>query len=305
MTRVKNLWAEFAEFWAAAQGKPEEEMTRLWQVLYEGKHPEVFSLYFAPPHFGRWEHLHPALTRYTEEFEQIAEAAGRIQKLVPLLIEAVLTAFDALEDELELEVICFVGVYGTDGFCLPAPDRARAFFALECLADYTPDRVSALIAHEISHGAHAELNRRKNPKISDWDLVNLDRIFPWIAGALFREGLAVAASRRAVPGLAEHEYLFYSPDQWEWCCENAAELAARLLEKLDRRDWNTFAEFFAGGAPLEWPPYPRTGYYIGDRAIERLLSKATLRELAELEFREISQLIRGSLEEIQDGVDQT
>jgi len=161
------------------------------------------------------------------------------------------------------------------------------------------------MAHELSHGVHMELNRKASPGGFDWDLATLDEFFPWIAGALFREGLAVAASRRAVPGLAEHEYLFYSPDQWEWCCENAAELAARLLEKLNRRAWNTFAEFFAGGAPLEWPPYPRTGYYIGYLAVERLLGTVTLRELAELEFREIPQLIRGSLEEIQDGVDQT
>jgi len=273
-------------------------MSRLWQVLYEGKHPEVFSLYFAPPHFGRREHLHPALTRYAEEFEQIAEAAERTQKSVPSLIEAVLTAFNAREGDLVLEGLSFVGVYGTDGFCLPTPDHTKVFFALECLADYTPDRASALIAHELSHGAHAELNRRENLKTSDWDLVNLDRIFPWIAGALFREGIAVASSKRAVPGLPEHDYLFYSRDQWEWCRENEGKLAERLLEKLDHRDWSTFNEFFSGGVQREWPPYPRTGYYIGYLAIERLLSATTLRELAELEFRAIPPLIRRSLETI-------
>jgi len=305
MIRVRNLWPEFAGFWTATRGKPEDEMGQLWRALYEEKHPEVFSVYFSPPHFGRQEHLSMALSRYAGEFERIAAAAERARNSVPSLVEAVLTAFDAREDELELEVIAFVGVYGTDGFCLPAPDRARAFFALECLAGYTPARADALMAHELSHGVHMELNRKANPGSFGWDLTTLDEFFPWIAGALFREGLAAAASRRAVPGLAEHEYLFYSPDQWEWCCENVAELATKLLEKLDRRDWDTFTEFFTGDPQGKWPPYPRTGYYIGYRAIERLLSTATLRELAELEFREISRLIRGSLEEIQDGVDQT
>lgn len=115
----------------------------------------------------------------------------------------------------------------------------------------------------------------------------------------------MAASQRVVPGLAGYEYLFFSPDQWEWCRENAGELAARLLEKLDHCDWDTFTEFFTGGAPLERAPYPRTGYYIGYQTIERLLNMATLRELAELDLREIPRLISGILKEIRDGVDRS
>ncbi len=300
---MKDLWPEFERFWAAAREKTEDEMARLWRALYEGGHPEVFTIYFSPPYFGRREQLGPALRRYAEEFERIAAAAERVRNTLPSLVEAVLKAFVARADELELEVTVFVGVYGTDGFCFPAPDRARAFFALECLAGYTPARATVLMAHELSHGVHMELNRKATPKSFDWVLANLDEFFPWIAGALFREGVAVAASKRAAPGLAEYEYLFYHPDQWEWCRENAGELAARLLEKLDHRDWDTFTEFFTGGAPLERSPYPCTGYYIGYRAIERLLNTATLRELAELDLPEIPRLISGILKEIRDGVD--
>jgi len=77
----------------------------------EEKHPKVFSVYFSPPHFGRREHLSMALSRYAGEFERIAAAAERARNSVPSFVEAVLPAFDAREDELELEVICFVGLY--------------------------------------------------------------------------------------------------------------------------------------------------------------------------------------------------
>jgi len=61
MIQIKNLLPDFIDFWNAAQGKGREEQLRLWQKLYESKHPQAFQVYFSMPYWGRREDLPEAL----------------------------------------------------------------------------------------------------------------------------------------------------------------------------------------------------------------------------------------------------
>lgn len=294
MIRMRGLYRSFFDFWETAQGKSQEEQLELWQELYESKHPEVFQVYFSAPYWGRREDLPEALLRYGKEIERIV-STRETEKLIPQITEGALAAFAAGEDEIEIDVIYFIGVYGADGFSFPLADRATIFLALERLAEYKADRMKALIAHELSHGFHMELGRRANPEIFMKMMKNLQEFESWIARNVFSEGLATSASKRIVPGLDEKIYLFYSPEQWDWCQRNKKRLIEMILKRLDSRDQDTFYKFFTIWKPTEELPYHRTGYYVGYLAMEKLLKRYSLRELAEIGPENYSKLIRQAL----------
>lgn len=295
MIRIRDLFQDFTCFRDAARGREQDEQLRLWEQLYRLRHPDVFDFYFSPPHWGRREDLPAALGRYAEDIDRIEGVAREVREFIPRFADRTLAAFTTREDEVELGVIAFVGTYGADGFGFPFAGSASAFFALEQLAGYEPDRVKALIAHELGHGLHLELRRNLRP---EWfEEIMRDPLqllqFP---SALFGEGLAVAASKRTIPGLDERTYLFYSPEQLEWCQANQAKLVDLGLDALQREEQRDYFRFFAGGVPSEELPVDRTGYYVGYLAVERLLGRHSLRQLAEMEPREYPGLIRQALE---------
>lgn len=294
MIQIKDLFEEFTCFWHAARGREQDEQLRLWEELYRLRHSEVFDFYFSPPHWGRRENLPAALGRYAEDMERIEGVAREVRELIPRIAERTLAAFTTREDEVELGVIAFVGAYGADGFGFPFAGSASVFLALELLAGYEPDRVRALIAHEFGHGLHLELRRNVRP---EWfaEIMKDPLQLLQFASALFAEGLAVAASKRSIPGLDERAYLFYSPEQWAWCRANRAKLVDLALDALQREEQGDYFRFFAGGKPSEELPFDRTGYYVGSLAVERLLERHSLRQLAEMEPREYPGLIRQAL----------
>ena len=295
MIHLRNICPDFLSFWETARGKGQEGWLALWQELYESKHPEVFRIYFSAPYWGRRENLAEALQRYAEDIDKIKKTAKGIGELISETVEKTLAVFAAGEAEVDMDVFTFIGVYGADGFSFPMEGRTAVFFALECLAEYEPERIKALIAHELSHGLHMELGRRANPEAFGQVMENLEEFISWIAGNLFMEGLAVAASKRIVPGLDERTYLFYSQEQWDWCRANEQRLIRMILKELDNKNQDAFYKFFATWKPTEDLPYQRTGYYVGYLAIERLLARYSLRELAELGPAELPKLIREAL----------
>lgn len=291
LIRLRSVFPDFLSFWETAQGKSLEEQLQLWEELYEAKHPKVFRVYFSAPYWGRREELPKALRRYSEDIKKINKAAKKAEELIPQITERALAAFAVGKDEVEIDVIAFVGTYGADGFGFPIAGRPTIFLALERLAEYEPNRMKALIAHELSHGIHIELGRKAHPGLFA-GIVKDPLQFLKLAPGLFLEGLAVAASKRIVPDLEERTYLFYSPEQWEWCRANRAKLIELVLKDLDSQDQEAYYKFFTTWEPTKELPYHRTGYYLGYLVIEQLLKRHSLRELAELKPQKYSGLIR-------------
>jgi hypothetical protein len=87
------------------------------------------------------------------------------------------------------------------------------------------------------------------------------------------EGLAVAASLAAVPGLPPHRALFYAPEDYRWCEENAegllAEFGAELEEPLAG---GRYERYFGSGLEGDDRP-PRTGYFLGHALVRRYLDR--------------------------------
>lgn len=293
MIRIRDLTQSFFTFWKAAQDKEQAEQLRLWQELYESKHREAFQVYFSPPYWGQRENLPEALKRYEEDNERIRKITAAVEELISKIVSKVLTAFDVREDQVEIDVVIFVGTYGADGFCFPVAGRWTIFLALERLS-YYGDAIRPLVAHELSHGFYCELGGKAHPEPFT-KIMKDPSFFFRVAPGLFMEGLAVAASKRIVPGLEERTYLLYALEQWEWCQENRATLMALVLNELGNQDQEAYFKFFTAGKPTKELPYPRAGYYIGYLAIEQLLNQHSLRELAEVEPEEYPQMIGAAL----------
>jgi len=293
MIRITDITQSFFTFWKAAQDKEQAEQVRLWQDLYESKHQEVFGVYFSPPYWGQREYLPEALKRYKDDNDAIRKTAEEMDEVVSKSFQSALTAFDVREGEVEIDVVIFVGTYGADGFCLPVAGRWTVFLALERLSHYG-DAIRPLVAHELSHGFYFELGAKAHSAFFAKIMKDPSSFFR-VAPGLFMEGLAVAASKRIVPGLDERTYLLYAPEQWEWCQENRATLMRLVLDELGNQDQEAYFRFFTAGEATENLPYPRAGYYIGYLAIEQLLQQHSLRKLSEVGPEHYRQMIGAAL----------
>jgi len=296
MIRIRNLSQAFLDFWEEARGKSQAEQLRLWQELYESKHPEVFGVYFAPPYWGRREDLPNALPRYAKDSETIEKTAEEMEKLLPPIAARVLTAFDVGEDEIEFDVIVFVGIYHAGGFVFPVVGRTTVFLAVECIAtQHGPGSAELLSAHELSHAMQFSVGFQAHSQLSAAFVEDPLSLFTRLDVRLFAEGFASSASKRIVPGRDESAYLFYTAEQWAWCQQNRKQLIEMTLRGLAGKDQDVYSKLFEpreGAAEL---PYQRTGYYVGWLAIEQLLKRYSLRELAVMAPEEYPKFIREAL----------
>jgi hypothetical protein len=294
MIRIRNLSQDFLDFWEEARDESQEDQLKLWQELYDSKHPEVFQVYFGPPYFGRRECLPDALQRYAKDVERIGKTAEGIEELLPKIIAGVLSFFALGEDEIEIDVIAFVGIYHASGFVFPVGGRTTVFLALENLAEYESDRVKIGIAHELSHALQFALGQRAASQLSAAFMDDPLSLFTRIDARLFAEGFAISASRQIIPAQDQPDYLFYTAEQWTWCQANRNRLVEMTLRGLagdDQEVYTKLFQMFESREGAEGLPYQQTGYYVGYLAIEKLLERYTLRELAEVEPGEFPKLI--------------
>ena len=95
------------------------------------------------------------------------------------------------------------------------------------------------------------------------------------------EGLAVAASLAAVPGVPPHRVLFYAPEDFRWCEENAEGLLAEFEAELEEPlAGERYERYFGSGLEGDDRP-PRTGYFLGHALVRRHLDRNPALGLAE------------------------
>lgn len=291
MIRLKDLFQDFLNFWDAAQGKSREEQLRLWQELYESKHPDVFGVYFSPPHWGTRERLPEAFTRYGEDFGSIIERAKAVNDLVPQTMPRALAAFDINEEDVDLDLVLMVGVYTASGFSFPLNNKVGVFLALEHMPRKRESAL-VLIAHELSHGIQFAVFQQTDPHAFSTFMEDPLSLFTRLDVRLFVEGLGISASKRIAPGSDERTYhLSSGAKQWEWCQANRERLMELTLRGLEGDQQYAYSELFGFGEQPKELSFPQTGYYVGYLAIEKLLDRYTFRQLAETAPGEYAGLI--------------
>jgi hypothetical protein len=232
---------------------PSADPASTWIERYESRHQEVFTSYYSA--WGDPGARIAAAAGVAALAPRLAEREGRARRL--LADTAGRLQARGLLEESDVDAVLLVGVGSSDGWVASLNEAPTLFLALELLPDPPFDAI--LVAHEMTHLAH---ERRHPPH------------WPETVGTrLFAEGLAVAVSRRVVPGHSPVDYLWWDGRHQDWlaeCAERKDEIAAALLADLDLEE-SLGEQYFSARSAVAagWPV--RCGYWCGLLAVDDLL----------------------------------
>jgi hypothetical protein len=225
--------------------------------------------------------------------------------------ETLVRCVDLFEIDSPLDVYLMVGVGGANAGELVVAGRGIAFVCLEHFTGRAnpetlglglrPDLLPLWIAHEIAHnvrycspGSNSEMKRLIREMNGNYDY--------WESGSratlgelLVNEGLAVAASKKAVPGFQLWDYLGYTRRQYRRLRELEAFLTHHLEGEMESTGLGYRLRYLSGGMSaaqrlLEGKVIPeRSGYYIGLRMVEATVAS-----------RGIAQALRASAEDCRE-----
>jgi hypothetical protein len=245
---IASICPDFMRFWESARDQPDDEAARLWDGIYEEPNRDVVDVYYSA--WGRKERVRESLPRFAEVGPGIARTEGRLRGALPAA--ELQTAAQFRVDDLERDYLLMVGVFSSDSWVTEFGGRITSSYALEMLAD-EDERI--VLSHELAHLAHARAlhaSWRADPESSP------------ILAALYREGVAILASRALAPEATDAEILWLGRQPPERSLETVEsrrdELSRELVSALD--DPARYGEFFLGAAAVDFPP--RAGYYVAD-----------------------------------------
>jgi hypothetical protein len=134
-----------------------------------------------------------------------------------------------------------------------------------------------VISHELCHAVR--VRESLSPLRRFFEAEDAARAFEGapVREPAVEEGLAVAASLAAVPGVPPHRALFYAPEDYTWCEENAEDLLTEFEEPLAGE---RYKRYFGSGLEGDDRP-PRTGYFLGHALVRRHLDRNPVLGLAE------------------------
>jgi hypothetical protein len=233
--------------------------------------------------------------------------------------DAIRRCEDLFEVDRQFDVYLMVGVGGANAGELVLGGRGVAFVCLEHFTGranpeslglgLSPDLITPWLAHEVAHAVRytspesaselAEIVSAMGGRYDYWESGSLATL----RELLVNEGLAVAASRAAVPGFQPWEYLGYTRLQYRRLRQLDAFLLSAVRGQLERRGLGYRLRFLSGGVPpaqrlVGGKVVPeRSGYYIGARLVEAIVAErgiARALRAAPDECREIEQRARGA-----------
>lgn len=295
---IRAIYRDFLAAWGRG---------RSWEGLRAGyvtRHLDLLAPYVRNfgPGWGEVP-LEDAYRHHWGEHPERAEALARGLAdfdPVPLLTEGLRRGTDLLRPRRPVEAIALVGLESSNACAFWLRDRAVVAVAVEAWVDAGADPDWALrvgrswapwvdvplwVVHEMAHAVRYgegddALGRCLRQGCSYPEAV--DRV-P-LRHFLVDEGLAVAAAARASPEAGPWRWLWFRPEDLDFCRAHEPRLWRELELLLDRplgRDG--WVRWFSAGAEGDLPP--RCGYYLGWRLVERHLERhpgLTLAEAARL-----------------------
>jgi hypothetical protein len=245
-----------------------------WQE-YEAAHKDVFDLYYQE--WGSPRYREAAIDAIDTVTPIVAEREPRVRALLTTVV-ADFVSIGLLADT-DIAVVLLVGQHASNGWVTTFRGEPTLFLALEVIGEPPHDEV--LIVHECVHLAH----QLAGPAwVSALDLS--------IAGELYFEGLATAASRMLRPGHEDSVYYWFDDDHQSWaddCSRAAPEIFGRMQADIDETSFEVRRRYFA--APAVDPAVPaRCGYWVGDRMCSDLLAQSALGDALHRDYGEIRRL---------------
>ncbi len=214
--------------------------------------------------------------------------------IVNLAAETMRRCEELFEVDSQYDVYLMVGVGGANAGELIVRGRGIAFVCLEHFTGRANAETMGLglqsellplwLAHEIAHTVRylsPDSQSEMRPIIQELN-GNYDY---WETGSratlrelLINEGLAVAASKKAVPGFEPWDYLGYGRRQYRRLRELEAFLISYLRDEMDVTGLGYRLRYLSGGMSaaqrlITGKVIPeRSGYYIGHRMVEAMVA---------------------------------
>lgn len=247
---------------------------RLWHERYEAVHPDVFEGYYATQDS---RYRPPAMVRELSALRrQVGESAPALRHVIEEVDPLVRDLLGVASEPAPVHIL-MVGTGATNATVGRLRGRAAVYHCMEW--SQSPAATGVLTAHEVTHAWH-QILLGADPPATD------------LAWLTFSEGLAIQASRAAVPGRPEEEYFWYGlagfGDWLPWCRERRDQLRERLRDGLDGSAEALL--MFTGSAPDE---PSRIGYFVADELVAGL--GRPLRELVRMSVDEARSAVRDAL----------
>jgi hypothetical protein len=278
-----RLTSTLPEYLALATIADDAEREVAWVEEYEAAHPEVFEVYYRA-----WG-LPGKRGQAARDVRRLAPGMAAVEARARALADETETYFrsEGMIDD-DLDVVLLVGARTSDGWVTGLDGRATLFLALEFLADPPFDAI--LLSHEAFHVAHARYGAESWPENC--------------GSSLFQEGFAVAVTRELHPGLPDSAYLWFDDQHGDWvdaCATAARRIARRALTNLDTSygELRVRALFTVQEDEKELPP--RSGYWLGDHVLRRLMGTHGIRELLTWDHTTAQAALAAELALLSDG----
>jgi hypothetical protein len=239
-------------------------------------------------------HAEDVMRRTLEADRRDLRALLNSVDIVNLAAETMRRCEELFEVDSQYDVYLMVGVGGANAGELIVRGRGIAFVCLEHFTGRANAETMGLglrsellplwIAHEIAHTVRylsPDSQSEMRPIIQE---LNGSYDY-WETGSratlrelLINEGLAVAASKKAVPGFEPWDYLGYGRRQYRRLRELEAFLISYLRDEMDVTGLGYRLRYLSGGMSaaqrlINGKVIPeRSGYYIGHRMVEAMVA---------------------------------
>lgn len=287
--QVHDLTQTFWRFWDEAQGLPEVEQVRLLEEQVIAGHPDVYTanvLALAPEKplrdelLRRWPRFLKFVGAHLPLARRLSDSIGRDLPRYDAGFRAAFPDFD-----YDGEVYFLVSVGAFDGATRQVKGRTALLFGVDVMAAVYGEHADpkSFFDHELFHLYHGP---RLTPPFSDT-----------LAGALWREGLAVYVADQLNPGTPEAVLLGLPLDSPARVRADLPRLAALMRSRLDSTSREDYLPFFTGSGDGKDIP-ARGGYTLGYLVVKELAGGRDLRTLANLDGEPLRAEIDAALERL-------
>jgi len=230
---------------------------------YHEQFPEHFKEYILYHCKNAEEKIENAIQQYPSKMNEIQDSSDKIEKLIRQITNTYERKYDV---EFTQDVHIIVGAYGSNAFTHRQIIPEVTFCLEKLSSDET--HLKMIIAHEFGHALHNLLSDQDG---IDWSKVQWFHPFTM----LLQEGCATYFSEQAVE--ADKSVCFSFDDTgnvWmDFAEANEKRIITSFLNDLEHcSNAEIFHEWFSinGGTTFG---FTRLAYYIGYRAVQRLIEK--------------------------------
>ncbi len=277
---IIDTFPAFLEFWNRSSRLNVDDQIRAWELDYMSRWPDLLKLQIADyeSHGLDWrqiarERIFPFLS---EQLPAMQEAHDNLLIQCEPISSRVRTVLGFLENVV---FVIYVGLGCGAGWATRFRGHPAVLLGLENIAECgwsDESSIRGLLAHEIGHLIHEEWRTEQGRSLGEdgWS-------------RLFSEGFA----QHCESLILDEERGHHEQDDWlNWCEANRGLLAREFLRRMDAGE--SVSDFF--GSWLEIFGRSETGYFLGQKIMEELAVRFSLREIAA--FDSFEMLARGILE---------